>query len=144
MKNEPLVLEITYDAPVARVWKALTHKDQMKGWYFDLSEFKAETGFEFQFSGKGKEGENYVHLCTVTEVIPYKKLAYSWRYEGYEGSSFVRFELFDADGKTKIRLTHEGLDSFPALPAFAKENFNQGWTRIIGSSLKVYVEKTAV
>jgi uncharacterized protein YndB with AHSA1/START domain len=75
------------------------------------------------------------------EVIPSEKLKYSWRYKGYEGDSFVTFELFDENGKTRVRLTHEGLETFPDIPAFAKENFNMGWTAIIGTSLKEFVEK---
>ncbi|MCL4540124.1 MAG: hypothetical protein M1378_11115 [Bacteroidetes bacterium] len=27
-------------------------------------------------------------------MVPQKKLAYSWRYEGHEGNSRVTFELF--------------------------------------------------
>lgn len=140
MKNEPYVIERIYNAPVERVWQALTQKEQMKAWYFDLAEFKPEVGFEFKFSGKGKDGETYVHLCRITEVIPYQKLTHSWRYEGYEGDSFVTFELFDEGDKTRLRLTHAGLETFPTIPAFAKENFDQGWTAIIGSSLKNYLE----
>jgi hypothetical protein len=63
-------------------------------------------------------------------------LRYSWRYEGYEGISFVTFELFADGNNTKIRLTHEGLESFPASnPDFAKENFVEGWNYLIGTSL---------
>lgn len=141
MKQEPFVIERIYNAPLDRVWKAITNKEQMKEWYFDLAEFKAEEGFKFQFTGQGKEGESYLHLCTIIEVIPMKKLSHSWRYEGYEGDSLVTFELFDEGGKTRFRLTHEGLDTFPALPAFAKENFAAGWTAIIGNNLKEFVEQ---
>lgn len=141
MKNEPYVIERTYNAPVARVWRAITDKDQMKEWYFNLKEFKPEVGFEFSFVGRGKEGESYLHLCEIMEVIPEKKLKHSWRYDGYEGNSFVTFELFEEGDQTRVRLTHEGLETFPALPAFAKENFNEGWTAIIGTSLKNFLEQ---
>jgi uncharacterized protein YndB with AHSA1/START domain len=141
MKNEPYVIERTYNAPVARVWKAITDRDQMKEWYFDIADFKPEPGFEFTFTGIGKGGIEYIHLCKIMEVIPSEKLKYSWRYKGYEGDSFVTFELFDENGKTRVRLTHEGLETFPDIPAFAKENFNMGWTAIIGTSLKEFVEK---
>jgi len=141
MKTQPFVIERTYDAPVATVWKALTERDRMKQWYFNLAAFKAEVGFEFRFFGEGSQGDNYLHRCTVTAVEPQKKLAYSWRYDGFEGNSLVTFELFDEGGKTRLRLTHEGLETFPAdNPDFAKENFEKGWTEIIGSGLKKYVE----
>ncbi len=135
----PLVIERTFDAPVAQVWNALTDKEAMRRWYFDLKEFKPEVGFEFQFAVEHK-GVNYVHLCKVTEVIPQKKIAYTWRYEGQPGNSLVTFELFAEGDKTKLKLTHEGLETFPNVPAYARNNFLEGWTSLIGSSLKDYVE----
>src|SRR5690349_2774333 len=112
MKNEPFVIERTFNAPVEKVWKAITDKDQMKKWYFDLAEFRPETGFEFSFEG-GSEEKSYLHLCRVTEAVTNKKLAYSWRYDGYPGSSVVTFELFPEGDKTRLKLTHEGLETFP-------------------------------
>lgn len=141
MNNEPFVIERTYNAPVEKVWRAITDRDQMKQWYFDIAEFKAEAGFKFQFSGKGSKGELYLHLCEVKEVIPNKKLSYSWTYDNYEGYSVVTFELFGENGTTRLKLTHEGLETFPALPDFAKESFTAGWTEIIGTSLKKFVEQ---
>jgi uncharacterized protein YndB with AHSA1/START domain len=138
-----IVIERTYNAPVEKVWTAITDKDEMKKWYFELAEFKPEPGFEFQFYGEGKQGEKFLHLCKVIEVIPKKKLTYSWRYDGYDGDSFVTFELFPEANKTKLKLSHKGLESFPATAHndFAKENFMEGWTYIIGTGLKEYVEK---
>jgi hypothetical protein len=37
-------------------------------------------------------------------------------------------------------LTHEGLETFPKLPMFARKNFEQGWTSLIGESLKKFLE----
>jgi uncharacterized protein YndB with AHSA1/START domain len=136
----PFVIERTFSAPVRLVWKAISTREDMKQWYFDLKEFKAEAGFEFQFAVE-HEGFNYVHHCRVTDVIPNKKLAYTWRYEGYAGDSLVTFELFAEGGKTRVKLTHEGLETFPRIPAFARSNFMGGWTSLIGSSLKEFVEK---
>ena len=141
MSGIPFVIERTYNAPIEKVWKALTDKDQMKQWYFDLADFKAEVGFEFRFEG-GKDDRTYVHVCKITEVIPYKKLAYSWTYEGYEGYSIVTFELFDEGSATRLRLTHDGLETFPQNnPDFAKENFAKGWTYITGTSLADFINK---
>lgn len=140
MKTEPFVIERVLNAPAELVWKAITDKDQMKQWYFDLKEFKPEVGFEFSFNG-GPPDKVYTHLCKITEVEYCKKITYSWRFEGYEGNSFVSFELLPEGSKTRIKLTHEGLETFPAIPDFAKENFVAGWTHIIGTSLKEFVEK---
>ncbi len=136
----PFVIERIFDAPVEAVWKAITDKDQMKQWYFELAEFKPEVGFKFQFLA-GKDNKQYLHLCKITDVIPQKKLAYDWYYEVYEGKSHVTFELFPDGNKTKLKLTHEGLETFQTdNPDFAKESFAEGWTYIIGTSLKNYLE----
>ena len=137
---EAVVIERTFNAPIARVWKALTDVDEMRQWYFDLKEFKPEVGFEFEFVVEHK-GMTYHHLCRITEVIPQKKLAYTWRYKGHEGDSLVTFELAAAGDNTRLKLTHEGLETFPKTAAFARKNFVEGWTALIGSSLKEFVEK---
>jgi uncharacterized protein YndB with AHSA1/START domain len=140
MKNEPFVIERTYNAPAEKVWEAITDKDKMKQWYFELEEFKPQVGFEFRFSG-GSEEKTYLHICKITEVIPGKKLTHSWQYDGYPGESFVTFELFAEGDKTRLKLTHAGLETFPAEKDFARESFAMGWTHIIGTSLLEYLQK---
>lgn len=135
---EALTVERTFNASVARVWEALTDPEKMRVWYFDLKEFKPEIGFEFEFTVE-HEGMKYHHLCRVTEVVPERKLAYTWRYKGHEGGSLVTWELVAEKNKTKLRLTHEGLETFPATASFARRNFEAGWTAIT-SELKRFVE----
>ena len=142
MKNEAFTIERTFNVPIEKVWSAITDKNEMKQWYFDLAEFKAEIGFKFEFKGGPAKDRQYTHLCIVTEVVTNKKLTYSWSYKGYEGISYVTFELFKEGDRTKLKLTHSGLESFPADNTdFAKTNFEAGWNSIIGKSLPSYLEK---
>lgn len=144
MNAFPVIIERTYHSPVNKVWLALTNLDEMKKWYFDLDNFKAIPGFEFSFAGEGTTGEKFLHYCKITDVIPEKKLRYSWRYDKYDGISFVTFELFPEGNQTRLKLTHEGLESFPADKAdFDKKNFEMGWSEITGRSLKNYLETEA-
>lgn len=138
---EAIILERTFNAPVARVWKALTDVDQMRQWYFDLKEFKPKVGFEFEFIVE-HEGNTYHHLCRVTDVVPEKKIAYTWRYRGKPGVSLVTFELSPDGDKTRVKLTHTGIETFPKTPAYARKNFEAGWAAIIGSELKQFVEQS--
>jgi uncharacterized protein YndB with AHSA1/START domain len=138
---EAVTLERTFDAPVGRVWTALTDVDQMREWYFDLKQFKPQVGFEFEFIVE-HEGHSYHHLCRVTDVVPEKKIAYTWRYKGEPGDSLVIFELFADGNKTRLKLTHTGIDTFPKTPAYARKNFEAGWNAIIGSELKQFVERS--
>ena len=139
--TDAVVVERTLNAPVAKVWKALTDVDQMRQWYFDLKEFRPEAGFEFEFVVE-HEGNRYHHLCKITEVVAQKKIAYTWRYKGEPGDSLVTFELFPEDGKTRLKVTHTGIETFPKTPAYARKKFEAGWTAIIGAELKKFVEAT--
>ena len=140
MESKPIIIEKVFDAPVSLVWKAISSRDEMEKWYFKLADFKPEKGFKFDFKG-GKDGREYTHLCEVTEVIPEKKLTYSWKYDGYDGISYVTFELTNKEDKTFLKFTHEGLESFAHLnPDFAKSNFEGGWDHFINNALPKYIE----
>src|SRR5437899_105003 len=136
---EAVVFERTFNAPVAKVWKALTDVEEMRQWYFNLKQFKAEVGFEFEFVVE-HEGMTYHHLCKVTEVIPQKKLAYTWRYKGHERDPLVTFELFADGDEARLKLTNQGLETFPKPAAFARKHFEAGWTAIIDSEMKQFLE----
>lgn len=139
METKPLIMERVYNAPVAKVWQALTDADKMRQWYFDIKAFEPETGYEFSFLCT-MDGKDYLHLCRVTDVVPGQKLTYSWKYSGYEGMSYVTFELFPEGEGTKLVLTHEGLETFPPVEEFRRDCFISGWTQLLGESLKNYVE----
>lgn len=140
MEKQPFEIERTYNAPADLVWKAITQKELMKQWYFDLKEFKAEVGFVFEFYG-GPPEKQYLHRCKILEVILGKKLKHTWEYVGYEGMSYVTFELFPEGKNTRVKLTHEGLETFPASnPDLVQSNFVAGWTELIGTLLKNFVE----
>jgi uncharacterized protein YndB with AHSA1/START domain len=142
MKNEPVVIERILKASPERVWKAITDKDHMKQLYLNLAEFKPEIGFEFSFEGGPDEETRYLHLCKITRVEYGKTLQYTWRFGGLEGNSLVTFELFPEGNNTKLRLTHEGIETFPSDKVGSKEDFAEGWVHLIESSLKSYLEKT--
>jgi uncharacterized protein YndB with AHSA1/START domain len=141
MKSEPIIVERVYNAPQEKVWQAITDKKQMKEWYFDFSDFKPEVGFEFTWHG-GDEKQQWLHAGKITEVVPGKKISYTWKYPGYAGESHVTFELFPEGDKTRLKLTHAGLETFPAdMDAFKKENFVAGWNEIIGNLLTGFLQK---
>lgn len=141
MSEKTVIVERIFNAPRAHLWKALTERDLMKQWYFDLAEFEPKVGFKFEFFGGHEEGIQYKHLCEITEVIPDEKLTYSWAYEGYQGKTYVTFELFDEQGNTRLKLTHKGFETFPAdNPDFALGNFEEGWNEILNQSLKSFID----
>jgi uncharacterized protein YndB with AHSA1/START domain len=143
MEKQSFVIERTFDAPVSNVWRAITEVDLIRQWFWHLSGFRPEVGFAFRFESQPCKGAN-IHLCMVTEVVVRKKLAYTWRYEGYPGDSLVCFELFEEGKSTKLRMTHTGLETFPfnTAPLMEKKDFAGGWTLLIGTALKDLLENT--
>ncbi len=140
-ENEPLKIAREINAPVARVWQALTDAEDLKQWLPFLSDFKAEVGFKTQFMLGRDPDHRYKHLLEVTEAVERKKLTYSWRYDGYVGNSLVSFELFPDGEKTRLELTHVITEPFPAdNPDFQSSGFTEGWTNV-ANSLKVFAEK---
>ncbi len=142
MIQKTFTIERIFNAKLATVWRAITEKDLMKQWYFDLSEFKAEVGFTFEFTGGEEGGKQYLHHCVITEVIVEKKLTHTWSYVGYEGISYLTYELFADGDNTKLILTHAGIETFPSDNTdFAFSNFEQGWNYIVDTALKNFLEK---
>ena len=141
MSNELIQIEKIFNVPVEKLWDAITNNAAMKQWYFKLDEFKPEVGFEFRFL-EGNEEKKYLHICKITEVIPNKKLSYSWRFDEMEGLSLLTFELFPEGEKTKLMLTHAGVGTFKTdNKGFTIADFTEGWTYIIHTSLKKFLEE---
>lgn len=140
-KHEPLVVETIINAPVSKVWEALTTAEDISKYMMPLKEFKPETGFEFKFIGHDEDGNEYPTSCKVVEVIPNKKLSYTWSFDAFPSYSLVTYELFEENEKTNVKLTHEGLENIPAgHPEASKERHLEGWTMIIKTGLKNTVE----
>jgi len=142
-KDTAVVLERIFNSPVEKVWKAITDINEMKQWYFpQLETFQPEKDFETKFNVH-HEGKDYLHIWKITDVVPMKKISLEWKYAGYPGNSLVSFELFPEGNKTRLVLTHEGIESFmPAkYPELGKKNFTEGWTAFMDKELKEFLEK---
>ncbi len=141
--NRPIIVEQTFKTSINNVWNAITQVDQMKKWFFEnIESFKPEVGFETQFNVQSQD-RNFLHLWKLTEVVPMKKITYSWKYGGYPGDSFVMFELLEQNDQTKLRLTHKGMESFPDdIPEFSRESGIEGWNYFIRKSLKKFLGKS--
>jgi uncharacterized protein YndB with AHSA1/START domain len=86
----------------------------MRACYFpQLKKFEPVVAFKFEFTD---DGSAYQKQWRVTRIVDGHLLAHSWVYKGYPGSSQVTFALFDDDDKTRLKLTHICLASFPDDP----------------------------
>ncbi len=139
--TEPIIVEQIFKTPVQQVWEAITVLDQMTKWFFpNIPSFKAVVGFETQFIVQS-EDRIFPHKWTVTEVIPMKKIAYEWQFDGYPGKAISIYEIEGEGSYTKLRLTAAVLEEFPDhIPEFKRESGVAGWNYFIKGSLKGYLE----
>ena len=112
----------------------------MEKWHFSFEEANPEDRVGNESEGRSDDNE-WLHICEVTEFIEEKKLQYSWRYDGYPGISYVTFELFDMGDKTRLKLTHDGIESFEDNKILTTANFEKSWNKILDSAMKRFVEK---
>ncbi len=138
---KPIIVEHYFIQKIETVWNAITQLDPMKQWFFDnIPSFKPLIGFETQFNVKAPS-RDFLHRWKIIEVVPNKKIVYSWKYENINGEGTVTFELIEENHQTKLVLTNEGLESFPQdIPEFARESCVGGWNYFIKQRLKEYLD----
>lgn len=141
INEEQVIVEETFNASIESVWDSITIIDQMRQWHFEnIPSFEAEVGFETQFNVEN-DGRNFPHMWKVTEVVPNKKITYTWKFDGYSGDSFVEFELFEQSNQTKLKLSVTVLEDFPEdIPEFTRESCIGGWEFFIKNRLKDFLE----
>jgi len=139
--EEPIIITQTFSNSLEEVWNAISKHEEMVIWYFPMLEkFEAVVGFETAFT-VSVEDRVYPHQWKVTEVIPMKKLAYDWTFEGFEGRSDSIFQLSEKDGQVELTLTNNVLEKFPeGIPEFQRESAVGGWTYLLKDSLVKYLQ----
>jgi uncharacterized protein YndB with AHSA1/START domain len=112
--NRTIQHTIFYAHSTELVWNYLTQSELMAQWLME-NDFRLQLGHEFQFRIRpipDFEFDGIVH-CRVLEIIPHKKLSYSWKGGPGDGStnldSVVTWTLTSKDGGTEVSLVHSGL-----------------------------------
>ena len=140
--TEPIIVEQTLPASSKDVWKTITSHKEMVKWFFeDIPEFSPEVGFYTEFPVVSGE-KTFTHQWKITEVVPFKKIVYDWRYAEYDGAGTVTFELSERVEETLIRVINEGLETFPQdIPEFKPESCRAGWEYFIQGRLRDFFGK---
>ncbi len=139
VNKDHIVIEQAFNVPLEKVWRAISERELMSQWFFNIPEFEAKLGYKFQFEG-GEEHKRYTHECEVLELAYKERLKFSWRYTGEIGLSFVSFHLTAKNDQTIVTLRHEGLASFTN-PDFTSEKFKMGWDYLIKESLHTFLHE---
>jgi uncharacterized protein YndB with AHSA1/START domain len=112
-------LERTYDAPVARVWKALTDETAKQRWFsgtpgsWELLErhMDVRVGGRERLKGRWEGGVVSTFDATYHDVVPNQRLIYSYEMHMDDRKisvSLATMQLKAAGGKTTLKVTEQG------------------------------------
>jgi uncharacterized protein YndB with AHSA1/START domain len=158
-KQNTLVIERIFDAPVAKVWKAWTDPEEAKKWWGPKDFTAPSITIDFRVGGKylfcmrgrpwsGGEPQDFWSTGTYKEIVPMKKLVMTDSFADEKGNPvsgekygmkgiplelLVTIEFEDTgDGKTKMTLTHVGMPAGKHSQG-AKIGWNQSFDKLAES-----------
>jgi uncharacterized protein YndB with AHSA1/START domain len=108
--------------PAEKIWRALTQGQLIQEWLMK-NDFQPVIGHSFKFRAEWGTVE-----CEVTEVEPYRTLAYTWAAYGLE--SVVTWTLTPTASGTLLRMEHSG---FRPDQEQAFQGAKAGWKQFVGA-----------
>ena len=143
--KEKTRLEISrvIEAPRDRVYAAWTDPEQLKQWFgpenVKTRELVADArvGGTFRWDIINSEGEEMTMRGEFRELQPDKKIVFTWQWEDDEDwenhISIVTVELYDRDGGTELRLTHEQLPNEES-----RDGHTRGWESALDKLVRLF------
>jgi uncharacterized protein YndB with AHSA1/START domain len=131
--QKEIIHQFTFPQSPEEVWEYLTNAELLAQWLMP-NDFKPIVGHRFQFGTKPKyplgfDGRIY---CEVLEIVPYRKLVYSWKgglsKENPSLDSTVTWTLTPTDNGTVLKLEHKGFKGIKNYLAYII--MNKGWAKI--------------
>lgn len=131
--KKTIVHEFEFEASAETIWAFLTEAKLLEEWLMP-NDIKAVVGHKFTFSTRariklGFDGRVY---CEVLEVVPQRRLVYSWRgglsNEKPLLDSVVTWSITPLANGCRLKLEHSGFSGIKnLLPYFV---MNKGWAKI--------------
>jgi uncharacterized protein YndB with AHSA1/START domain len=131
----------TIDAPIERVWRAITTPSEMKEWFFGVdTEADWRPGGRLIHRGE-YGGKPYVDKGEIVEFVPPRRLVHThWSDvsglpDAPQHYQLVAWDLTERDGRTELVISERNLPS----EAAAKTS-EQGWASAL-DALKALLER---
>lgn len=123
-----------FAAAPERVWRAWTDPQALRHWMVpsdafscELAEADVRVGGRYRIVMKAPDGELHDVSGTYREVVPNRRLVYTWAWKSTpERESLVTLEFRAADGGTELTLVHSQF-----FDDAARDRHNEGWTGCI-------------
>jgi len=124
--------QFSFSHPPEKVWDYLTKPELMEQWLMK-NDFQPIVGFDFRFRTNPIPSLDFdgIFYCKVLEVIPFKKLSYSWKSGPGEGEitldSVVEWRLEPKGKGTELFLEHSGFSKTENLNFY--NGLTDGWLK---------------
>ena len=132
--GDPIVEEVTINAPAERVFEALVNPEERVQWWGAPGSFRA-TGMESDLRPGGRwrlhgvrvNGDAFAVTGEYREIVRPRLLVFTWQPDWQHNASvsLVRIDLEEHDGATRVRLTHSGLTDEE------RRTGHRGWPQIL-------------
>lgn len=126
---EKLILTRTFKAPVERVYAAWTDPEKMRRWFapgdmtVPAAEAEVRVGGRYRVQMQGGDCEFNTTGGVYREVIPNRRLVFTWQWEGTDLETLVTLEFRSLSAnETELTLIHEGFDN-----EATRDKHGQGW-----------------
>jgi len=126
--------------PPETVWEYLTKPELMEQWLMK-NDFQPIVGLDFQFRTNPIPSLDFdgIFYCKVLEIVPFKKLSYSWKSGPGEGEitldSVVVWKLEPKDKGTELFLEHSGFEKKENLDFY--NGLMHGWVEKLHNIAKL-------
>lgn len=120
-----------FKASPETLWRALTDPAALKAWMaptnrhsVELAEADVRVGGRYRLVMKAPDGELHDVSGVYREVVPNRKLVYTWAWRTTpERESLVTLQLRAVAGGTELTLTHEAF-----FDEAARDRHQEGWS----------------
>jgi uncharacterized protein YndB with AHSA1/START domain len=122
--------------PPEQVWRALTQGALIAEWLME-TDFQATVGYRFRFRGTPQPNWDGIVEGEVLEVVPHKRLSYTWNASGENGTDLrtvVTWTLTPTNGGTHVRMEQTG---FRPENEHGYRGASYGWQQLIASLERV-------
>ncbi len=120
----------TYQASPDRVFAAWTQAEALSAWFAPTADMTTivhmldvRVGGRFRIEMRAPSGTKYITSGVYTEVIPGRRLAFTWQWDGQEEQTEVAVEFRTPDGQTtELLLRHTRFAT-----AASRDGHSEGW-----------------
>ncbi|MCC6793313.1 MAG: SRPBCC domain-containing protein [Thermomicrobiales bacterium] len=139
-------MEIDVNAPIERVWEAISTESGLRAWFNSGIRFDGVVGGHVEFGG-GHDGSPYRFGGKILTMEQPRIVTWEWNTipVGWSESSLLTMELTPLGPITRVAIRHHGWERLGAEQGPAMyENFKSGWAQHDDfDALKRYVETPA-